>query len=64
VFRFKRGDPAPHFDSFDVPIEQRTTVLDAMKWIQLHRDPTLSLRHSCYHASCGTCGIRVNDARC
>ena len=60
VFRFKRGDRAPHFDSFDVPIGQRTTVLDAMKWIQLHRDPSLSLRHSCYHASCGTCGIRVN----
>lgn len=60
VFRFKRGDQTPHFDTFDVPIEQRTTVLDALKWIQLHRDASLSLRHSCYHASCGTCGVRVN----
>ena len=24
------------------------------------RDPTLGLRHSCFHASCGTCGVRVN----
>jgi fumarate reductase iron-sulfur subunit len=47
VFRFKRGDQTPHFDTFDVPIEQRTTVLDALKWIQLHRDASLSLRHSC-----------------
>jgi succinate dehydrogenase / fumarate reductase iron-sulfur subunit len=60
VFRFKRGERAPHFDTFEVPIGPRTTVLDAMKWIQLHRDPSLSLRHSCYHASCGTCGVRVN----
>jgi succinate dehydrogenase / fumarate reductase iron-sulfur subunit len=60
VFRFKRGDDAPHFDTFDVPIESRTTILDALKWIQLHRDPSLSLRHSCFHASCGTCGVRVN----
>jgi len=59
-FRYKRGDKAPHFDTFDVPIEPRTTLLDAMKWIQLHRDASLMLRHSCYHASCGTCGVRVN----
>jgi succinate dehydrogenase/fumarate reductase iron-sulfur protein len=60
VFRYRRGDPAPHFDRFDVPVGPRTTLLDALKWIQLHRDPSLSLRHSCYHASCGTCGVQAN----
>ncbi len=60
VFRYKRGDRAPHFDTFEVPIDQRTTLLDALKWIQLRKDPTLCLRHSCLHASCGTCGVRVN----
>ena len=49
-----------HFDEFDVPIEGCTTLLDALRWIQLNRDPSLSLRHSCLHASCGTCGVRVN----
>ena len=49
-----------HFDEFDVPIEGCTTVLDALRWIQLKRDPSLVLRHSCLHASCGTCGVRVN----
>ena len=29
-------------------------------WIQLHRDPSLTLRHSCLHASCGTCGMQVD----
>jgi succinate dehydrogenase / fumarate reductase, iron-sulfur subunit len=60
VFRFKRGDERPHYETFDVPTIVRTTVLDALRWIQNHRDRTLALRHSCLHASCGTCGIRVN----
>jgi len=60
VFRFKRGDERPHYETFDVPTIARTTVLDALRWIQIHRDRTLALRHSCLHASCGTCGIRVN----
>ena len=60
VFRFKRGDERPHHEEFDVPVGPRTTVLDALRWIQVHRDRTLALRHSCFHASCGTCGVRVN----
>lgn len=60
VFRYRRGDAAPRFDEFDVPVGARTTVLEALRWIQLHADPSLSLRHSCFHASCGTCGIQVN----
>ena len=60
VFRYKRGDERPHYETFDVPTIARTTVLDALRWIQIHRDRTLALRHSCFHASCGTCGLRVN----
>jgi succinate dehydrogenase / fumarate reductase iron-sulfur subunit len=60
VFRYKRGDAAPHFDAFDVPVGARTTVLEALRWIQLHVDGTLAMRHSCLHASCGTCGVLVN----
>lgn len=60
VFRFKRGDRGPHLDEFDVPVTARTTLFDAMRWIQFNRDPSLALRHSCLHASCGTCGVRAN----
>jgi succinate dehydrogenase iron-sulfur subunit len=60
VFRYKRGDPESHFDEFDVPVGPRTSVLDALRWIEVHADPTLAIRHSCFHASCGTCGLRVN----
>jgi succinate dehydrogenase / fumarate reductase iron-sulfur subunit len=60
VFRYKRGGDGPHYDTFDVPVDDSTTVLDALRWIQLHRDRTLAIRHSCLHASCGTCGVRVS----
>ena len=60
VFRFKRGGPAPHLDEFEVPVSARTTLFEAMRWIQFNRDPSLALRHSCLHASCGTCGVRAN----
>ncbi len=61
VFRFARGDEASHFDVYDgVPVGPRTTILEALRWVQIHRDGSLNLRHSCFHASCGTCGLRVN----
>jgi succinate dehydrogenase / fumarate reductase, iron-sulfur subunit len=62
VFRYRRGDPAPRYDIFQVPVGPRTTVLEALLAIRTHQDPTLTLRHSCLHASCGTCGMRVNGA--
>ena len=60
VFRFKREDGPSRFDTFDVPVGPDGTVLDSLRWIQLRRDPSLAIRHSCFHASCGTCGMRVN----
>ncbi len=59
VARSNRGE-RPHFDTFQVPVEPRTTVLDGLISIRRHQDPTLTLRHSCFHASCGTCAMRVN----
>jgi succinate dehydrogenase / fumarate reductase iron-sulfur subunit len=60
VFRYRRGDDAPHTDSFDVPVDGSSTVLEGLRWIKVHADPGLAIRHSCFHASCGTCGVRVD----
>jgi succinate dehydrogenase iron-sulfur subunit len=61
VFRYKRGGEESHVEEFDdVPVGPETSVLEALRWIQQHLDRSLVLRHSCFHASCGTCGIRVN----
>ncbi len=61
VFRYKRGDGDPHYDEFPVTVGPNTSVLDVLVGIRRGTDPTLTLRHSCFHASCGTCGMRVNE---
>jgi succinate dehydrogenase / fumarate reductase, iron-sulfur subunit len=60
VFRYRPGDAAPGAQEFRVPAGPRTTVLDALLTVRRHHDPSLTLRHSCLHGSCGTCGLRVN----
>ena len=62
VSRRKEGDdPATlRYDTFDVAVGPRTTILDALVAIRRELDPSLTFRHSCFHASCGTCGMRVD----
>ena len=60
VSRFKKGDMKSHFDDFEVEVEQDATLLDALLRIRRRHDPSLVVRHSCMHSSCGTCGVRVN----
>jgi len=60
VSRRRSGDREPHFDDFEIEIGPDDTVLDALLRIRRTREPTLVVRHSCMHASCGTCGVRIN----
>jgi succinate dehydrogenase / fumarate reductase iron-sulfur subunit len=60
VFRYGPDDAAPRYDQFRVPAGPRTTVLDALLAVRRRQDPSLTVRHSCLHGSCGTCGMRVN----
>ncbi len=50
----------PYFQTFSTEVDENTTVLVALTDIRREQDHTLSLRHSCHHASCGTCGMRIN----
>ncbi|MDO8122535.1 FAD-dependent oxidoreductase [Isoptericola sp. b490] len=61
VYRWKPGD-APALVDYEVPVEPRTTVLDALRTVRRAQDPSLTVRHSCCHSSCGTCGVLVNGA--
>jgi succinate dehydrogenase / fumarate reductase, iron-sulfur subunit len=60
VHRYLREDGPSHVDEFDVPAGEASTVLEGLRWIEVHADRSLVIRHSCFHASCGTCGVRVN----
>ena len=60
ISRQRHSAVRAHVDEFDVAVGPDTTVLDALREIRTHHDGSLTLRYSCCHASCGTCGMRVN----
>jgi succinate dehydrogenase/fumarate reductase-like Fe-S protein len=52
---------AGHWESFDVPFESGQSVLDGLRWIRVHRDPSLAIRYSCINANaCKECMIEVD----
>ena len=60
ISRLRHGAAQPHVEEFDVAVGPETTLLDALREIRSHQDRSLTLRYSCCHASCGTCGMRAN----
>ena len=60
VWRGAPGEPG-RFESHEVPFEPGQTVLDGLRWIRVHKDPSLAIRFSCINANaCKECMIRVN----
>ena len=59
IYRYKPGSE-PHYDTFPVEVPDTGNVLDAIEqaWAT---DQTVMFRHACHHASCGSCGLLVND---
>jgi len=60
ITRRRPGTARSRVDEFEVAVGPDTTLLDALREIRSHHDRSLTLRYSCCHASCGTCGMRVN----
>jgi len=60
ISRQRHGTARAQVDEFDVAVGPDATLLDALREIRSHHDRSLTLRYSCCHASCGTCGMRVN----
>ncbi len=50
----------PRFDDFHVPFEKGMTVLDAVMYARDHFDSSLTFRHSCRQAVCGSDAFFVN----
>ncbi|MWG36117.1 succinate dehydrogenase/fumarate reductase iron-sulfur subunit [Halomarina oriensis] len=63
VFRYDpevEGKKDPRFDEFVVPYRKGMTVLDALMWARDHYDSSLTFRHSCRQAICGSDALFVN----
>jgi succinate dehydrogenase/fumarate reductase-like Fe-S protein len=49
--------------TYEVPFEEGMSVLDALRWIRTHVDPSLAIRYSCINANaCHTCMALVDGA--
>jgi succinate dehydrogenase/fumarate reductase-like Fe-S protein len=50
-----------HFETYEVPFEPGQSVLDGLRWIRAHRDPTLAIRFSCVNANaCKECMVEID----
>jgi len=56
----QKGQEKPHFDRFTLEVSPDEYVLDAIERIWAFHDRSLTFRHACHHATCGTCGVRIN----
>ena len=59
ILRASRREPAHNYwQDFKITVPEGAYVLDGLEaaWRQ---DSSLLFRHSCHHASCGSCGMRI-----
>ncbi|MGM0591094.1 MAG: succinate dehydrogenase/fumarate reductase iron-sulfur subunit [Halobacteriota archaeon] len=66
VFRYDpevEGKQEPRFDDFHVPYHKGMTVLDALMYARDHYDSSLTFRHSCRQAICGSDAMFVNGSQ-
>ncbi|MDO9535352.1 MAG: 2Fe-2S iron-sulfur cluster-binding protein [Bacillota bacterium] len=61
VFRYDPGtDSSPSWRKYEIPFEEKNTVLGALLFIQEKLDPTLAFRYGCRYNRCGLCSLEVN----
>lgn len=61
--KIRRGAPgeAPRYERYEVPFESGQSVLDGLRWVRVHHDPTLAVRYSCINANaCKECMMQVD----
>jgi succinate dehydrogenase / fumarate reductase iron-sulfur subunit len=52
---------AGRWDRFEVPFEPGQSVLDGLRWVRIHKDPSLAIRFSCINANaCKECMIALD----
>ena len=60
IRRGSAGD-ADRFEIHEVPFEPGQSVLDGLRWLRIHKDPSLAMRYSCINANaCKECMIQID----
>jgi succinate dehydrogenase / fumarate reductase iron-sulfur subunit len=62
----KRFDPdcdeRPHWETYEVEVEESDRLLDALHQVRWHHDGGLAFRRSCAHGVCGSDAMVINGA--
>jgi fumarate reductase iron-sulfur subunit len=56
-------DSSPHYQTYDVPLEPRMTVMNVLDYIYENLDSSLAYfsHNSCYRRVCARCNVAVNS---
>lgn len=63
VARFNPAmDSSPHYQTYEVPLEPRMTVMDVLDYIYENLDPSIAYysHASCHRRVCARCNVTVN----
>jgi succinate dehydrogenase/fumarate reductase-like Fe-S protein len=63
TLKIRRGAPgeAARYETYAVPFESGQSVLDGLRWVRVHHDPSLAVRYSCINANaCKECMMQVD----
>lgn len=58
-----RGDDRAtgRMETYEVPFEPGQSVLDGLRWVRVHKDPSLAIRYSCINANaCKECMLELD----
>jgi succinate dehydrogenase / fumarate reductase iron-sulfur subunit len=55
-------DKKPHWETYEVRVEDTDRVVDALHEVKWHQDGTLSFRRSCVHGVCGSDAMVINGS--
>jgi len=55
-------DKKPHWETYNVRVEDTDRVVDALHEVKWHHDGTLSFRRSCVHGVCGSDAMVINGS--
>ncbi len=55
-------DKKPHWETYEVRVEDTDRVVDALHEVKWHHDGTLSFRRSCVHGVCGSDAMVINGS--
>ena len=53
-------DDAPHWETYDVPVQPGDRLLNLLTHVKGYLDGTLTFRRSCAHGICGSDAMRIN----